>query len=149
VIASVSTVIDAPLDEVWRWLDDFANWHLWIPRILSTTMDEGLDQAPVGSTRILGREGGSTIREQLRMKDADRHTLSYVFDGPYPYPVRRYVGTVRVEPVTTSGATFVHWSGDYDSDAADETAAAETFRAIYLTFFAALTEAIATDRAAV
>jgi hypothetical protein len=143
VITSVSTVLDAPVDEVWRWLDDFANWHKWIPRIVSTTMDEGLDQAPVGSTRILHREDGSTIRERLIDKDSIRRTLSYVFDGPAPFPVRRYVGTVRVEPVTTSDSTFIHWSGDFDSDSAVEQQVAETFRGIYQSFFMALADVTA------
>jgi carbon monoxide dehydrogenase subunit G len=143
VIASVSTVIDAPLEDVWALLDDFTNWHTWIPRIVSTTMDDGLDQAPVGSVRILTREDGTSIRERLCDKDNTRHILSYSFDGPHPYAVRRYVGTVRLEPVTTSGATFVHWSGDFDADAADEAAAADLFRRVYLAFFGYLTDTLA------
>jgi hypothetical protein len=143
MITSVSTVLDAPVGDVWRWLDDFANWHKWIPRIVSTTMDEGLDQAPVGSTRILHREDGSTIRERLIDKDGVRRTMSYVFDGPTPFPVRRYVGTVRVEPVTTSDATFIHWSGDFDSDAEVEQQVAATFRGIYESFFTALADVTA------
>ena len=140
MISVASTVIDAPLEDVWAWLDDFTSWHVWIPRIDKTVMDEGLTQGPVGSVRIMHREDGTVIREKLVMKDDLHHTMAYAFEGPHPYPVRRYVGTVRLEPVTTTGATFVHWSGDFDTDAADESRAAELFRSVYTGFFGYLAE---------
>jgi hypothetical protein len=140
VITVASTVIEAPVEKVWSWLDDFTSWHVWIPRIEATTMDEGLTQGPVGSVRILHREDSTVIREKLLMKDDRHHTLAYSFDGPHPYPVRRYVGTVRLEPVTTSGATFVHWSGNFDADAADEQHASDLFRGVYTAFFGYLAE---------
>jgi carbon monoxide dehydrogenase subunit G len=143
VIAAVSTVIAAPVDTVWSLLDDFAGWHRWLPTIASTTMDDGLDQAPTGSVRILKRDDGSTIRERLVTKDDARRTMSYVFDGDHPYPVRRYVGTVRVEPVTTDNTTYVHWSGDFDCDAENEQATADTFRRVYRSFLQALSAAAA------
>jgi hypothetical protein len=140
VIAFASTVIDAPVVNVWSWLDDFTAWHRWMPDFEATEMHDGLGQGPVGSVRILHRTDGSTIRERLLVKDELRHTITYRFDGPHPYPVRRYVGTVRLEPVTTSGATFVLWSGDFDADAADEQRAAELFRGVYTAFFGYLAD---------
>ena len=140
MITVASTVIDAPLEDVWALLDDFSSWHAWIPRIEKTVMDEGLTQGPVGSVRILHREDGTVIREKLVMKDDLNHTIAYGFDGDHPYPVRRYVGTVHLEPVTTTGATFVRWTGDFDTDAVDETRAAELFRTVYTGFFGYLAE---------
>jgi uncharacterized protein YndB with AHSA1/START domain len=140
VIVVASAVIDAPIDEVWRHVEDFAHWHPWIPGIVATTMAEGQEQAPVGSVRSLERADGTGIRERLEAKDAARHTLSYTFDGPHPFPVRRYVGTVRLEPVTTTDATFVHWSGDFDADAEAEQRAADTFRRLYGSFLDALAD---------
>ncbi len=147
MIVTVSTVIDAPVEAVWGLLDDYAHWHHWIDRLDSMVMDDGLDQAPVGSTRIVGLGGGRSVRERLVAKDSEQRRLSYAFDGPTPYPVRRYVGTVQVQPVTTSGHTFVTWSGDFDADAADEAKTAALFRKVYLSFFAALAGAVG-DRAA-
>jgi hypothetical protein len=143
VIAAASTVIDAPVDAVWSLLDDFAGWHTWLPTMAATTMADGLDQAPVGSVRILHREDGSTFREQLVAKDGARRTLSYSFAGEHPFPVRRYVATVRLEPVTTDNRTYVQWSGDFDCDADKEQAAADTFCRIYQSFFRALSTATA------
>jgi hypothetical protein len=140
VITVASAVIDAPLEDVWAWLDDFTSWHRWLPGMDRTVMAGGLTQGPVGSVRILHRADGTVIREKLVMKDDVRHTMAYSFDGPHPFPVRRYVGTVRLEPVTTTGATFAHWSGDFDADAADEARVAEVFRSVYTAFFGYLTE---------
>ena len=131
MIAAVSTVLPQAVDTVWPWLEDYTGWHRWLPGIVATTM-EGND------LRILQREDGSTIRERLLLKDSTRRTMAYTFDGDHPFPVRRYVGTVRAEPVTTDDSTYLHWFADFDADAAAEQAAADTFRRIYLTFFQAL-----------
>jgi Polyketide cyclase / dehydrase and lipid transport len=138
VIATVSTVIAAPVDTVWPWLDDFTGWHRWLPTIVSTTMADGADQAAIGCVRILQRTDGSTIRERLLTKDARHRTMSYDFDGPHPFPVRRYVGNLQVEPVTTDDATFIRWWADFDCDTEAEAANAATFCRIYLSFFDAL-----------
>ncbi len=144
MLATASTVIDAPVEQVWTLLDDFTSWHTWVERLESTTMADGLDQAPVGSTRIIGLGGGKTIRERLLFKNSVQRTLAYTFDGPHPYPVRRYVGTVHVEPVTTTGQTFVNWTADFDADDADESRAAEVFTRTYAGFFDAISRALAT-----
>lgn len=149
MIVVVGAVIDAPIDDVWRQIEDFTAWHVWIPRIVATTMQDGQDQAPVGSVRALVREDGTGIRERLEMKDAARHTLSYSFDGPHPFPVRRYLGTVRLEPITTTGTTYVHWSGDFDADADAEAKVADTFRRLYTSFIEAIAELSSGARAAV
>jgi hypothetical protein len=138
VIAAASTVIPVPVEQVWPWLDDFTGWHRWLPSIVASTMEGTGSDGPVGSVRILRREDGSSIRERLIAKDSTRRTLSYVFDGEHPFPVRRYVGTVRVEPVTTDGSTYVHWSADFDCDAEYEQANADRFARIYRSFFQAL-----------
>jgi carbon monoxide dehydrogenase subunit G len=136
VIAAVSTVIPAPVEDVWPVLSDFTAWHRWLPGIIATTM-EGDD------LRVLQRADGSTIRERLLLKDTVRRTMAYSFDGDHPFPVRRYVGTVRVEPITTHDTTYVHWFADFDADADAEQGAAETFTRIYAAFFHALSTAVA------
>jgi uncharacterized protein YndB with AHSA1/START domain len=137
-IVVVSTVIEAPVEQVWGYLGDFTSWHTWIPRITSTEMDPGGAGGWVGSVRRLTLSDGSTIREQLVVKDDDRHVIGYNFPAGSPYPVRRYLGTARLEPVTSTGATFVRWSGDFDADEAVEAKVAASFTAVYTSFIAAL-----------
>lgn len=139
-IVVVSTVIQAPVDEVWRRMGDFAGWHTWIPRIIDTTMEPGEESAPVGAVRTLLLADGDSVRERLVSKDEHAHTLSYEFDGPHKFPVSRYVGRVRVEAVTASGQAYVHWSGDFDSATADEGKTGSLFIRIYTAFLAALAE---------
>ncbi len=137
-ITVVSTVVSASADQVWRRLGDFATWHTWLPRIEATTMDAGQEAAPVGSVRTLVLADGSSVRERLVSKDDAARTLAYDFVGAHSFPVRRYVGRIRVEEITTSGEAYVHWSGDFDSDAADEPTAARIFSTIYSSFLTAL-----------
>lgn len=137
-VTVVSTVITAPADEVWGRLGDFATWHTWLPRIESTNMEAGHETGPVGCVRTLVLADGSSVRERLLSKDDAARTLSYEFAGPHSFPVRRYVGRIRVEEITTSGDSYVHWSGDFDAETADEAKAARIFAIIYGTFLEAL-----------
>jgi Polyketide cyclase / dehydrase and lipid transport len=137
----VSITTDASPDRPWERLRSFATWHTWLPRIVATTM-EPPGPAAVGSVRSLELADGSAIRERLLAVDDLLRTLSYSFDGPHPYPVRNYVGTVRVEELTTTGGSYLRWSGHYDVDAADEELAAKGFRSVYSAFLDALVAAL-------
>lgn len=142
-IAVVTTVLEAPIEKVWGYVGDFTTWHTWIPRITSTEMDPGSEGGQVGSVRRLTLSDGSTIREQLVVKDDDRRVIAYTFPAGSPFPVRRYLGRVRLYPVTTTGATFLHWSGAFDADEAVEATLVARFSATYTAFIAGLTEACA------
>lgn len=137
MISSVSTVINAPVEDVWQLIGDFTTWHEWLPVIEATTMVDGQDQGPVGSVRIMTTANG-TGREKLVMKDELNRSLTYTIEGPTPMPMRTYVSTVRVYPVTTSGTTFVHWSADMDTEAEDEQTMYDLFQGIYVSFFDAI-----------
>ncbi|HEY3713350.1 MAG TPA: SRPBCC family protein [Jatrophihabitantaceae bacterium] len=141
-VALVSTVINAPSDEVWARIADFTGWHTWLPRIVAIRMSPGGEGGPVGSVRHLTLSDGSEVDEQLLARDDLARHLAYTFVGDSPFRVHRYVGAVTVHPVTTTGASFVQWSGDFDADAdSDEARTAATFERLYGAFLAALTEA--------
>jgi hypothetical protein len=143
-VVVVGTVITAPVDRVWARVADFTGWHEWIPRITATVMDPGGEQGPVGAVRTLALAEGYQVRERLIARDDEHRRLAYTFAGPTAFPVRRYVGRVRVDEVTLdrtgapAAAAYVHWSGDFDCDAADEDAMRERFASIYAGFLAAL-----------
>jgi hypothetical protein len=44
-----------------------------------------------------------------------------------PFPVRRYLSTIRVAPVTDTGQAFVEWWSEYDADGSDESILNDTF----------------------
>ncbi|GGJ67526.1 hypothetical protein GCM10010121_092790 [Streptomyces brasiliensis] len=83
--------------------------------------------------------GGGLARERLVSMDA--HDRSYRYEFPpdaIPFPVRTYVATIRVRPVTSSVHTFVEWYGDYDCDADVEDEMREAFLSCYSAFTADL-----------
>jgi hypothetical protein len=138
----VSTVIDAPVEAVWSRLADFTAWHEWLPRIVATTMESGNDQGAVGSVRTLRLSDGKLAREQLVSRDDAQCRMSYRFVGPAPFAVRSYTGCVRAQPITTSGASFVRWSGEFDADADAAEQLSATFSSLYRNFLDALGTAV-------
>src|SRR5882762_9405571 len=101
-VALVSTVINAPADEVWARIADFTGWHTWLPRIVATRMTPGGEGGPVGSVRHLTLSDGSEVHEQLLARDDLARHFAYTFVGATPFRVHRYVGAVTVHPATTT-----------------------------------------------
>ena len=148
--AVVSAILDATVDEVWSRVRDFAHWDEWIERITRVEMDPGQESAPVGAVRtvyVADRVGSHSIRERLVNLDDRLRTLSYDFPEGSPFPVRRYLGTVHVETITTSpGRTYLRWTGDFDADGADQATVGKTFAGIYESFIRDLAVAAKADR---
>jgi hypothetical protein len=136
--AVVSTVLDAPVEVVWRLLGHFNGWPEFLPRIVTSDLEGGAGRAPVGAVRRLILPDGRTACERLVQYDSVARSLTYEFDGPHPFPVRTYTGSVRVRPVTVTGTTFVEWSGEFDADESDEPVARQIFEGIYVAFLADL-----------
>lgn len=108
-----STVIDAPVEEVWAVLRKFRDFS-WAPAVVTSVEGEGDPETP-GATRLLN----GVFHETLLELDDDARSLSYsIDDGPGPVAknqVAGYVGTLRAHPVTDSGKTFVAWSSQWES----------------------------------
>jgi hypothetical protein len=138
--ALVSTVVDAPVDDVWACFGDFNGWPRFLPRLVSSELEGGTGAGPVGAVRVVTLGDGSSIRERLVDYDATERTLAYEFDGPHPFPVRTYRGRVRLWPVTITDQTFVAWTGTFDADAVDEPRATEMFVRTYSAFLRSLSE---------
>lgn len=140
--AYTSTVIAAPIDKVWDLLSDFGAWHRWCSRIRNSTLEGGMGSTAVGAVRLVDLESGGRARERLVAYDAALKVLSYDFPGEIPFPVRSYLGTVKIYPVKTDGTTFVEWFGDYDADAGVDAQMRQTFIDIYNGFFEDLKKAV-------
>lgn len=103
-----SAVIDAPIDRVWAVLRDFNSHHRWHPAVAHSRMENDLDGDVVGGVRKFSLSDGQELREQLlRHSDSD-HAFTYcILDSPLP--LRDYVATVRLKPVTDGNQTFWDW----------------------------------------
>ncbi len=129
-----ATVIDAPVDEVWRTIRDFHDMS-WAPNVIQSVEKVG-DRSgdEIGAVRILN---GAFV-ETLKVLDNERRTFSYsIDDGPSPISkddVRNYVGQVRVSEATEEGGgTLVEWSSSWELN--DEPAS-EFCHNIYLALLA-------------
>jgi Polyketide cyclase / dehydrase and lipid transport len=107
-----STVIPAPVDQIWGFLRDFARVDVWHPDVTKVTV-EGADPGPrVGQERTISLRDGSVMRERLLALDDIQHSYTYSLIKS-PLPVSAHSSTVTLVPVTTDDATFVSWSADF------------------------------------
>ncbi|HEY0836381.1 MAG TPA: SRPBCC family protein, partial [Azospirillum sp.] len=108
-----STIIDAPVGEVWRVLRDFNAHRDWHPAVADSLIEDGLAPDEVGAVRRFRLTGGGVLREQLLTLSDRDFSLSYcILDAPVP--LAGYVAQIRLRPVTDGGGTFWSWSCQFD-----------------------------------
>ena len=110
-----STVVPAPVNEVWALVRNFHNLS-WAEGVITTIEPVGNAAGDeICAKRILN----NAIHESLRALDDENRTIEYsIDDGPDAVSkenVQGYIGKVRVLPVTDDGATFVEWSSSWAS----------------------------------
>jgi NADPH:quinone reductase-like Zn-dependent oxidoreductase len=107
-----STIVDAPVTDVWRILRDFNGHDRWHPAIVASAI-EGSDPADaVGSVRRLRLSDGSELREQLlSLSDKSLSLIYCLLDAPLP--LNGYVASIRLKPVTDGDRTFWEWRSEF------------------------------------
>jgi NADPH2:quinone reductase len=118
-----STIIDAPMEVVWRILRDFNGHERWHPAVAESRIEEGRKADEIGCVRRFRLADGGEIREQLlRLSDRD-HSFTYcILEAPIP--LIDYVATVRLRAVTDGGGTFWEWSSTFRAPEGEEAALA-------------------------
>lgn len=111
-----SAIVDVPIEEVWHWLRDFNSHWDWHPAIAASEIENGLPADSVGAVRAFTLQDGGFLREQLLSLDDDTHELSYCLIES-PLPLYDYVATIRLKPVTDTGATFWQWESEFNPPA--------------------------------
>jgi len=107
-----STVIDAPIDRVWAVLRDFNSHDQWHD-VVADSRIEGRDRGDqVGCVRSFTLKDGNRIREQLLTLSDSEHTSTYCIVEA-TVPLRRYVATLTLTPVTDGDRTFWHWESTF------------------------------------
>lgn len=107
-----STVIEAPIEEVWHVLRDFNSHKHWHPGIADSRIEDRRRSDQVGCVRDFRLADGAALREQLLSLSDQDHTLRYcILDAPLP--LDGYVAMIRLKPVTNSGNTFWEWSSQF------------------------------------
>ncbi len=117
--AYASIVLKAPVQTVWSLVRDFNGLPSWAPAIERSKIEGGLASDVVGCVRSFYTKDGSHIRERLLALDDSHYTFTYNFEKP-AYPVKNYVATLRLYPVTHTDETFAEWSATFDEAPGDE-----------------------------
>ena len=108
-----STVIDAPVDEVWRTLRDFNGHDRWHPAVAMSEIEGGVASDMIGAVRHFRLADGGELREQLlSLSDEDRSFTYCILEAPFP--LMNYVATVRLKPVTDGNRTYWEWRSTFD-----------------------------------
>jgi hypothetical protein len=116
----VSSVVNAPAEEVWSMIRRFDAVADWLPFVKSSPIEDGGDPTRVGCVRVLTQTDGEVFREVLvALSDAERF-YSYTFVSS-PVAVRNHRTTLRVLPITDGNRSYVEWSSRFEIDPEHET----------------------------
>jgi len=108
-----SSVIDAPVDQVWGKVRDFNALPRWTPFVAESRIEGNLPSDRVGCVRNFQLRSGGTIREQLLCLSDYEFTCVYsILESPMG--VDNYVATLKLTPVTDGNRTFAEWSAEFD-----------------------------------
>lgn len=115
-----TTVIDAPVDAVWALLRDFNSHDVWHPAVASSAIENGDKSDQVGCVRNFRLKDGSRIREQLLfLSDAKRSFGYCILEAQAP--LRDYVASVCLRPVTSDDVCLMEWRAVFEPPAAERT----------------------------
>lgn len=131
-----SIVVDVPREKVWETIKNFHDLSWAEPVITKIEIVGDKTGSEIGAQRLLN----DVFLETLVSVNEEDFTFSYsIDDGPEPLSkdsALNYLGTVRLLPVTDSGATFVEWTSTYQSDS-DE-AVSDFCNPVYVALLGAL-----------
>ncbi len=109
----VSSVIDAPIAQVWEAIRRFDAVGEILPFVESSPIEEGREPTAVGAVRVVTQTDGGVFREVLvEHSDAER-SYSYTFVDS-PIPVRAHRTTLRLRAITDGDRTLGEWSSRFE-----------------------------------
>ena len=114
-----TTVLDAPVDAVWRILRDFNGHDHWHPIVERSALEDGRRTDQVGAVRRFTIRGGERVREVLlTLSDRERRLRYAIVDSDLP--LRGYVAELFLKPVTDGNRTFWSWSSRFRTPPGEE-----------------------------
>ena len=109
-----SSVIDAPVEEVWKIVGDFGSIGDWLPGVVSCHIQEGGAPDRIGSVRLLDMGEIGTLHEKLLALSETEHTVTFAIVES-PLPIQDYRSTIRLLPVTDGGKSYISWAGEFEA----------------------------------
>ncbi len=134
--ASASSVIGAPVDDVWKVVGDFGGISNWHPAIQASAIEGGGAGDATGCIRecTLG-DGGKLREEQVERSDADRSYSYNIIEAPMP--VTNYLGKIQLREAE-GNQTLVEWTSTFEVPAEAEAEMVGMMNNVYQTGLEAL-----------
>jgi len=134
----VSTVINAPIERVWRVASDYNGLPAWMPGMKDSVIEPGKTEKEIGAVRKLSMIGSKDIlRERLEALSPEEYLISYsVLEGPLP--VRNIRTSMRLRPITDTYGTLGEWSTEFDTEKGKEQEGQEFMTRVFNAGFRAL-----------
>lgn len=134
----VSTVINAPLERVWRVASDFNGLPAWMPGMKDSVIEPGKKANEIGAVRKLSMVGSKDIlRERLEALSAEEFLISYsVLEGPLPVKIIRT--SMRLRPITDTYGTLGEWSTEFKTEKGKEEEGEQFMTRVFSAGFRAL-----------
>ena len=111
---TVSSVIDAPIGDVWARIRDFNGLPNWHPRMKTSHIEDGLPADQIGCVRNFQLASGPTLREKLLGLSDHNHSVTYTILET-PQPLTHHVATLKLTEVTDGDRTFACWTATFDA----------------------------------
>jgi uncharacterized protein YndB with AHSA1/START domain len=134
----VSTVINAPIERVWRCVSDFNGLPAWMPGMKESVVEAGKSSQEIGAVRSLSMTGTKDkLRERLEVFSPEEFLITYsVLEGPLP--VQNVRTSMRLRPITDAYGTFAEWSSEFGTDKGKEDAGVQFMGRVFNAGFRAL-----------
>lgn len=107
-----SSVINAPIEDVWAKIRDFNALPDWHPAFVGSHIENGEPSDKVGCIRSFNLKEGGNIRERLLALSDVEHLCTYTILES-PLPLDNYVATLRLEPITDGNRTYIEWTAEF------------------------------------
>lgn len=115
----ISSVIEAPLEDVWARIRDFNALPDWHPAVADSSIENGEPSDKVGCIRNFNLIDGGNIRERLLALHDTEHLYTYsILESPMA--VEDYVATLRLLPITDGNRTYAEWTAEFNCPAEEE-----------------------------
>ncbi len=114
-----STILNAPVENVWDVIRDFNGHDQWHPAVATSQIERTNPSDMVGCVRRFRLKDGAELREQLLTLSDIEQSFSYCLLDT-PIPLFNYVAHCRLFPVTDGDLTFWEWESRFDTPLGQE-----------------------------
>ncbi len=139
VNVKTSSVINASVKQVWGKVRDFNSLPDWYPSVINSHIENGEPSNKIGCIRSFNREDGLTIRERLLELDDVEYVCTYFLVEP-DKPMKDYVCTMRLLPITDGDRTYIEWLADFQCLPEEEPELRQNLEKVFQVGFDALKE---------